>query len=256
MMALLAVFAFGAITATVAQAATEGPLWTVEGKTLKANETVELTIKAVGSITLEATLLGIKAKVICPSARVAKGGYLAGGSPGTSREIPEFYGGCSLTNIGKPGEPCTVEEPIKTEPIRNELVVSDGPPAGTFGPYLLIEFKPENGTKFVTLHFIGSGCLVTETEVTGEVLGELYTDPVVDSGIEEKVTTGNPRSLTSYLVVFPHEPESIWLLKNVSGTSFWELVKPGNLKAFGNTAKLFGQVLVLLVNGKKYGSEL
>jgi hypothetical protein len=252
--ALLATFAFGAIAATVAQAATEGPLWTVEGKALKTNETREISIKAVGSITLEAELLTIKAKVICPSASVEKGSYLAGGSPGTSREVAEFGGGCTVINNGSN---CKVKEPIRTRPIRAELVVSDL--NGSFGPYILVEFKPEEGEKFVELEFTGT-CTVEKTEVKGEVLGCLWTDPLASIGSpEEQVTTGNQKSLKlrSYLLRFPDpSPNSIWLLKTVSGTSFWELVKPKGLEAFGNPATLSGRILISLINGKEYGTEL
>jgi hypothetical protein len=260
MMALLAVFAFGAITAAAAQAATEGPFWTVEGAKLNTNETREITIKAVGSITLEGQALGGLAKVniTCPTATVQKGSYLAGGAPGTSKEVVEFSGEpgssgrkCAVTGNGNG---CTVNEPIRTEPIRNELVVSDGPPAGTFGPFILIEFKPESGSKFVTLNFSGS-CTVSTTEVKGEVLGSVYTDPFASVGKpEEQVTTGNQSSLklTSYLVRFPDPATSIWLLKG----GVFVLEKAGKLEAFGEPASLTGVILVLLVNGKQYGSEL
>jgi hypothetical protein len=247
-MALLAALAFGAMAATAAQAATEGPFWTVEGSKLNTNETREIAIKAVGSITLESEILTIKGKVICPSASVEKGSYLAGGVPGTSRERVEFGGGCTVINNGSS---CKVEEPIRTEPVRNELVISDSEPG--FGPFVLTEFKPESGSKFVTLKFTGT-CTVKETEVTGEVLGSNYTDPTVDSGKEEPITTTNlsSSSFTSYLLKFPDEPKSIWLYK--SGK--FELVKPKSLEAFGNRASLTGTILISLVNGKKYGSEL
>jgi hypothetical protein len=246
-MALLAALAFGAIAATAAQAATEGPFWEVEGKKLITNETSEIAIKAEGSITLESEIISIKGKVICPKAEVEKGSYLAGGVPGTSREVVKFLGGCTVINNGSN---CKVEEPIRTEPVSNELVVSDGEPG--FGPFILIEFKPISGTKFVTLKFTGT-CTVKETEVTGEVLGQVYTDPEASEGKPEvPVEIGTKRELTSYLVKFPDEPKSIWLWKG----NIFELVKPKGLTAFGNTAKLTGSILVALVNGKKYNSEL
>jgi hypothetical protein len=256
-MALIALLAFGAIAATAAQAATEGPFWTVEGsggtqEKLNTNETREIAIKAEGSITLESEIIGIKGKVICPKAEVEKGSYLAGGVPGKSREVVKFLGGCTVINNGSA---CKVVEPIVTEPVSNELVVSDGEPG--FGPFLLVEFKPISGTKFVTLKFTGT-CTVKETEVTGEVLGQIYTDPEASLGKPlESVEIGKEgkptrEALTSYLIKFPDEPKSIWLWK---GSTF-ELVKPKGLTAFGNPAKLTGSILVELANGKKYGSEL
>jgi hypothetical protein len=258
-MALLAALAFGAIAATAAQAATEGPFWTVEGSggtqvKLNTNETREVTAKAEGSIALESELFGVKGVVTCPQAEVEKGSYLAGGVPGTSREIVKFFGGCSVKNNGSN---CKVKEPITTKPVRNELVVSDNEPG--FGPKLLIEFKPETGTEFVKLEFTGT-CTLSESKVEGEVLGSIYTDPEASPGkpleLVEIGTNGVPtrEALTSYLVKFPDEPKSIWLW---NGSKF-ELKVPGTLKAFGGSgsAKLTGSILVSLVNGKKYGSEV
>jgi hypothetical protein len=246
-MTTLTTLAFGAIAATAAQAATEGPFWTVEGKRLETNETREITIHAVGSVTMEAELLTIKAKVTCSQMRVAKGSYLAGGVPGTGRAIVEYYGGCSVVNNGSA---CHVEEPIRTEPMRGELVVSDSVPG--FGPYVLGEAKPESGTKIVEIGFTGN-CTVTSTELTGEPVGMSFTDPVVDSGKEEQITTGNVGSisLTSYLGR-PFVASSVWLFK---GRTF-ELVEPKQLEAFGNPAKEIGTILSALVNGKRYGAGL
>jgi hypothetical protein len=62
-----------------------------------------------------------------------------------------------------------------------------------------------------------------------------------------------PRELTSYLTKFPDPAKSIWLW---SGTAF-KLVVPKTLTGFlGGEAKLTGNVLSALVNGKKYASEV
>lgn len=51
LVALLAVFAFGAITAAAAQAEPEAPYWKVNGARLGKNETREITIKAYNGAT-------------------------------------------------------------------------------------------------------------------------------------------------------------------------------------------------------------
>lgn len=254
LVALLSVFALGAVVVASAQAApTEGPFWKVGGKTLKANETREITVKSFegtkSPIVLEAELLGIKAKVECELASVAKGSFFAGGAPATSREVAEFSD-CKVVNNG---EGCKVKEPIKTEPIKNELVYNDETATKTAGEKILVEFDPQAGTeaKFVTLLFEGAKCVVKETEVgKGLVLGESFTDPTTDGNVEEQITPKTAEQ-TSTLVVFPDAEKSVFLLK---GTTL-ELVTITPYKAFGNEAKLTGKVLVALTNGEKYGVE-
>jgi hypothetical protein len=252
--ALLAVFALGAVAVASAQAApTEGPFWTVNGHRLKANETREVTGKVYegtkNPLKLEATLLGITAKVECELAKAAPGSYLAGGAPATSREISEFSD-CTVTNNG---EGCKAKEPIKTEPIRSELVYNDE--EKTVGEKILVEADPEAGTeaKYVTLHFEGAKCLVDETEIgKGLALGEAFTDPTVDGGKEEQVTLKTtPVEQTSALIKAPDAERSVYLLK---GTTL-ELVEIKPFKAFGNEAKITGTVLVLLTSGEKFGVE-
>ncbi len=252
MAALLAVFALGAVAVASAQAApTEGPFWKVNGKRLSANETKEITEKAYegtkNPIKLEAELLGIKAKIECKLASVAKGSYLSGGAPATSRTVAEFAD-CETVNFGSG---CKVAEPIKTEPIRSELVYNDE--AKTVGEKILVEAEPEAGTeaKLVTLRLEGAKCVVKETEVgKGLVLGESFTDPVTDGGKEEQATLKTSES-TSFLIRFPDAEKSIYLLKGAT----LELVEIKQFKAFGNEATLTGTVLGLLTSGEKYGVE-
>jgi hypothetical protein len=252
-MALLAALAFGTIAATAAQAATEGPFWTVEKAKLEKNQTREITIKAEGSISLESEVIGKSGSVTCETASVEKGSYLAGGVPGTSREVVRFgsNAGHTCTVTGN-GTGCKVKEPIVTKPVFNELVVSDNEPG--FGSKILVEFKPVSGTEFAKLEFEGSGCTLANNTIEGEVLGSVFTDPEASPGNpEEQVEIGTPRELTSYLTKFPDPAKSIWLW---SGSAF-KLVVPKTLTGFlGGAAKLTGSVLVALVNGDKYASEL
>jgi hypothetical protein len=250
--AFLAVFALGAVAVASAQAGpTEGPFWKVNGKRLSANETREVTVKAFegtkNPLTLEAELLGIKAKIECKLASVAKGSFLAGGAPATSRGVAEFSD-CTVVNNG---EGCKVNEPVKTEPGRSELVYNDE--AKTVGEKILVEADPEAGTeaKYVTVHFEGAKCVVKETEIgKGLALGEAFTDPTTDGGKEEQVTLKTAEQ-SSALIRAPDSEKSIYLLK---GTTL-ELVEIKPFKAFGNEAKITGTVLVLLTDGEKFGVE-
>jgi hypothetical protein len=249
-MALLAVFAFGAIAASVAQAE-EAPHWQVEGKVLKANETRLITIKAYEGtakpITLESEIKTIKAKVkiTCLLATAAKGAFLAGGEPGTGELTSEFL---DCKQEGNGVSPCKlVKETIKVEPVRFEIVVN--PELTKY----LIEFDQSKTENFVKLEFTGGGCAVKEAPVKGLVVGLVWTDPKVDSGVEEEAYTSTPE-LASLLVRFPDPAEKVWLWKG--GVHEEHTITP--LKFIEEPATLEGTVLVLLANssgestGEKY----
>ena len=250
--ALLTVLALGAVAAASAQAApTEGPFWKVGGKRLNANETREVTGKVFegtkNPLVLEAELLKVKSKVECRLAKAAPGSFLAGGAPATGRGVAEFSD-CEVVNNGSG---CKVKEPIKTEPVRTELVYNDE--AKTVGEKILVESDPEAGTeaKYVTLLFEGAKCVVKETEIgKGLALGEAFTDPTTDGGIEEPVTLKTAEQ-TSVLVKAPDAERSVYLLK---GTTL-ELVEIKPFKAFESEAKITGTVLVSLTSGEKFGVE-
>lgn len=252
LVAVMAVLAFGAITAVAAEAAA-APFWTVEEggvvKRLGKGQTREITVKDYKSepIKLEAELLGATATVECTAASLGAGSELIGSEgnePATSKEVAKFEK-CAVKNNGSK---CKVKEPIETKPIRNELVESVTEPK-TF----LVEFDPEAGTEaeFVTLHFEGT-CLVKETKVTnGLVVGSVFTDPEVTGKEAEAVLASSKEVSTSWLIKFPDPATEVLLW---SGNES-KIVKIKQYEAFGNPAKLTGNVLILLANGGKFGSE-
>jgi hypothetical protein len=261
LIALLALCAFGAIAAASAQAATEGPFWKVGGRELEENETREITARAyegtIDPIRLEAELLGLKAKVECHLASLAKGAFIAGGVPGTTEGIAEFSD-CTAVNVG---QGCEVEEPIVTKKIRGELVVSDE--KGNFGKFILMEFDPATGTEgeFATIKFRGPKCIIGGAGAVvgkGLVVGAEYTDPLVSGGEAKQVTTIGALEETSFLIKFPDEftdnegVKSVWLFRN----NIFELVKITPFKSFGNEARLIGTLLYLLADGEKYGQAI
>jgi len=239
LMALFAVFAFGAVATAVAQATEEeAPFWSIEGTRLKEGQTHYISAKATESFVLAA---GATATVTCPTVKLKEGVLLGSneGNEGKNNEIIEFGGGCTVGGTGN--TKCTVEEPIVTNPVLSELVYTVGTKA------LLTVFKPANGLAvFATLKFkaeTGGKCLVASTAVEGESVGEIAEDPT------------NPGQ--SYLLksLGAKQPEKVLLVKN----KISEEVEVKVLRAFGKEATLAGTALILLAkkNAKgEFESEL
>ena len=141
---LLALFAFSAVAATVAQAE-EAPYWSIEGTRLAAGKTAEITAKAFSATQV---LTAATVKVTCKKLELVKGAVLLGsnaGEPGKSDETIK-YNECTVTGNG---EPCEVESPgkgeIVTEPLTNELAYASNKKS------LVVEFKPVKGKKLAVI---------------------------------------------------------------------------------------------------------
>ncbi len=241
-LALLAVFAFGVVAATAAQAE-KAARWTVEGKILGAGETKEITAKADGAITL--SVPNAATTITCTETKVAAGAKLIGsaeGEPGTTESVNEF----SKCTVKGNGSACKeVEEPIVTKPTIAELVLSANKST------ILVEFKPKEGESFTTIKF-KEGCTEKKVEVRGGVVGSVYTDPEITGKEAELVLASNTDLLTSWLIKFPDAAEKIWLVKGGVGS---EVAAP-TLKYGTNAATLEGAVLISLKNGGIYGAEV
>jgi hypothetical protein len=240
---LLAVLAFSAIAATTAAQAEEAPRWRVNGSTLLKNETREITIKLFETKNPVVLTSSAGVSVECLLAKVAPGAFLAGsepGEPGTSEAVSEFSD-CKTTGNGTG---CAVKEPIRTEKIRNEIVVN------TKLSTYLIEFDPAAGskTKFVELEFPGASCTTKKAPVTGLVVGTAFTDPIVNGGKEEEEFETTAEN-TSFLVRFPDNVKEVWLYKGGAHEKF--KIEPLKFGAF--EAELRGALLFLLTNGQKWG---
>ena len=202
---LVAVLAFSAIAASVAQAE-EAPSWYRESEKLGQGETHYIAAKAYSKAF---TLTAAGKKVSCESVKLKEGVILgsSAGNPGTNDEVIEFSGGCTIEGNGAG---CKVTEPFVTSNVKSELVESEKGEKGS----LLMEFKPEKGLKLVTLHFEGSGCTVKETIVSGEVAGEVLTDPnnkELGEGVKFPLENWQAES---WLINFPAIPiKKIWLIK-------------------------------------------
>lgn len=255
MLALFAVFAFGAVTAAAAQAE-EAPFWTVpksegssETKRLAVNETRFITAKTYNKTTLESPTLGVS--VTCPTVKLKEGVLLGsnGGEkaePGKNDEIIEFEGGC--TQVGN-GEACKVVEPIKTVHVKSELV--ENVEGGAAGKKLYTEFFPETGVKFTTIAFTGT-CKNKEIAVEGKVAAEVRGDPNAPPTLGEAVELPNTgKTAKSWLLNFPAAPiKEVWLVTAGKGA-----VAKTELKAGTEPATFKGAILVLLANANRESRE-
>jgi hypothetical protein len=235
---LLALFAFSAVAATVAQAE-EAPYWSIEGTRLGAGKTAEITVKAATNQVLVAA--GIT--VTCTALAVEKGAVLLGSEPGEPGKSNEtlHYTGCTVTGNGTG---CTVtNSEVKTNPLTSELAYAANKKS------LVGEFKPATGKKLSTLKFTGSGCTETETALEGQVVVGVLTDP-------GEVLVELPNAVTSaggwFRRIIQAVRNKIWLIIGGTGTE----VETAELRAFGHEATLAGTASLSLASGKSWGPLL
>jgi hypothetical protein len=251
LLALLAVFAFGAV-ATAAAQAEEAPFWSIGGTRLGAGQTHYMTIKKYGSgaiFALESKNHTIACNNVKLTEKTTQRSSLIGsaaGNPGTNLEVIEFFEGCIVTHNG---ENCKVVQPIVTNPVKSELVETEKGEKGS----LLMLFSPAKGAIFAKVKFEGTECKVMETAVTGTVAGQVHRDPNEPPKLGELVKLGNePKEETSWLVFFlaTNKIKEVWKIKE--GVGF--LAKPEVLEAFTEESELEGTALVSLA--KVTGTDL
>jgi hypothetical protein len=229
--ALLAVFALGAVAASAAWAE-EAPFWTVGGTRLEEGQTRFVTLKEVKPIVLGSSSLGLS--ITCNEASFLPHAVLLGsepGEPGTNDEILTLKS-CKVEGNGSGAECEKVTEPINTTVLKSELVEDKTKTK------LLVLLEPASGTLLATLTF-PKGCKIETLKLTGSILAEI---------INEK--TGDPVELPntheqakSWELRFPAtQPVFIWLIK--AGVGKEVEVKP--LESNGSLATLTGALLILL----------
>lgn len=236
-LALVAVFALGAMAAGSAQAVT-APFWSIGGKRLPAGSTHNIDARALPGgpgFTLVTPAVGVT--INCKALQLEKGVLLGSneGEAGKDNEIAVF----SNCKVEGNGTNCKVKEPIRTNPLTSKLVEV------VKGKQLLEEFKPTTGSTFVDLIF-EAGCTIEgEVAVVGGVAAEVLTDPG-----KEKIELGQAaKEATSWLVNFPNPGISeVLLVNNTKGTVEVTKLKP--LEVFSNPSTLEGTVLTLLANTK------
>ena len=234
---LVAVFAWGCVAATAAQAE-EAPFWSVEGARLAAGQTREITAKTYKTKTHSGfTLTAGSRKISCPTIKLKEGAMVGSnvGNAGTTREVIELSGGCTVEGNGTE---CKIKEPLVSNAVSSELVESEKGEKGS----LLTVFKPVSGTKFMLLVFEGSKCIIKEATVEGEVATEMLTDPNSEE-LGSKITQSHePDETKSVLLNFPATAiTKVWLVKAEVGS---EAVVKG-LTLAAEAAKLEGTAINL-----------
>jgi len=245
LVALLGVFAFAAVAAAAAQAE-EAPRWSIGGVPLGAGETHYITAKIYTTKADPRLSLTAGTKTIsCLGMRFVSGVLLGSsvGNPGTSNEVIEFFGNCTVTGNGTG---CRVREPIVTRPLRSELVETE---KGTKAS-LLMELKPAEGNEFMQIGFEGQ-CTVSNTKVTGELAACIRTDPQNGEAGELITLESVKKEAKSWLLETRSEVTSLWLIKSGIGEQV-EIPLKSRLSAFGENASLLVVALILLAdkNGK------
>ncbi len=248
LIALLGVFAFGAVAATAAEAVEAAPFWTVpktEGSTLTKRLAEGETRYITGKSYKTTSLSGGGVTTTCPTVTLKEGVLLGSNTrePGTDDEVIEFSGGCTQTGNGTS---CSVKEPIVTVPVKSELVESEKGASGS----LLTEFFPNKGAVFTTVEYTGT-CLVKAIKAEGSVAAEVYTDPGTGSLGELVKLPATGKQGKSWLLNFPAKPiKTVWLIKNGVGAE-------ASVELLANTepATFAGTVLVLLANSKHESVE-
>jgi hypothetical protein len=232
-LALVAVFAFSAVAATVASAV-EGPFWKVAGVRLVAGETRLLLATAAANFVLTANT---SQTITCKTISLPVGSEMQIiGSPaktgGRSLEALEFTG-CTVANNG---EKCLVSNGgvVKTTLVLNLLGYSTGTRTGP----ILVLFAPDVGKDFVTVSFTpetGGKCTLPSALVEGNVVGlERVGGVNVEVGAHETETLHGE-------VAFAALNKTIWL--EIAGSLV--SVKSA-MSAFGTGAKFQGIALLLV----------
>jgi hypothetical protein len=239
-LAMLAVFAFGAIVAAAAQAE-EAPFITVEGTRLASGSSREITVKMASA---NSTLTAGPITLTCTKLEAKAGAKLNGsnaGEAGTGEMTLRFFE-CKVTGNGSGCK--VVKEEVETVPLRAELVEDP-----STKKILLVDFLPASGSVFATEHFEGSGCTFKETKITGrDELVEAKTDP----GEKTIELGGVKEEAESWLgEVEKVQPESFWLVKGGTG-KLVDIEEDEKLQAFGGPANLLCTALILLLNKGKW----
>jgi hypothetical protein len=235
LVALLSALALSAVAATAAQAATEGPFYKIAGARLAGGESKEVKAKATVNYRLYDTLGPL---ISCTTQKFASGAKLLGSTGATSGsgEATVEFSGCSLSGDGTP---CSVEQTVKTEPLKTGLVYLGEKRSGKVG----IDFTPASKHTFAEIKLIGSGCKYTKLKIEGSLAGELY------SGAKAIEVGKEPAEAATESLSFPGGPgSSVW--SEVSGT----LVEAEPvLEVAGTITEIYGESSLELAGGGSWG---
>jgi hypothetical protein len=236
----VAVCALGAAVASSAKAISPAPYWTIGGSRLVAGKTHDFAADALEPFILNVPEEGVK--IECSELTAEKGVLLGSneGESGRDSKVAKFSGCKLIEGNGAPS--CELNgTTLTTNQLISELVESVSGAGG--GKQLLEETFPASGASFVTLHFTGSGCTVSETAVSGQVVGEVRLATAAKGKVELGQT---PEQATAWDLAFPATAiKEVWLITNGVG----KVAKTKQL-AFADPSTQTGLALLSLANSK------
>jgi hypothetical protein len=186
---LLAVLALGAVTASAAQAATEGPFYKVTGKRLASGESKEVKVKSKFVRFVDGAGTG---SITCRKAASAPGAKLLG-STGTnfgSADVTLEFSECTVSGTIELGgeDDCQLEgNKFQTEPLNMELAYLTENRTGELGVF----FKPESKKlPFAKYTFSKTTCPGKGDSLTGYGVGGAVEvgEKAVEAGKEPAAT--------------------------------------------------------------------
>ena len=246
LVALFSALALGALTAAAAQAV-EAPRWSIGGTDLAEGKTHYISAKAYRPFIIEVA----GARMECTVVKLKEGALLgsAAGNAGKDNEVIEFET-CTVSGTfgGQKIEKCTMLKPIVTRAIKSELVEAAGAKPEEKKGSLLTLFTPAEGSTFATFEFstgTGGHCPPSPTSVTGQLLGQVLTDPNTPPTLGTLVTLeSGATEATSGLINFPTTPITKYIRISGGKVGAEETVK--QFTALSEAAALEGTVLVTL----------
>jgi hypothetical protein len=227
LLGVLALFITSGIVTSVASA--NGPAWKVNGSRLGAQVKQKTKIIA-GETTLKAKVIGTPTSIKCETSVVANS-FIEGNGQGAGLNGASgiTYETCKVTEPLK----CLVAQPIKTVPVKSQLVLFGGG-QGKIGDL----FEPTQGTTFVTIVLENEGtkaCIVAGSfPVKGTVVAEVKPE-------NSEVLTGE--------LAFPSV--AISQIKKEGGAA--TQISPLEIGT-GNPATFIGKYEVGLESGMKFGA--
>jgi hypothetical protein len=240
LVAMLSVLALGAVAASAAQAATEGPFYKIAGSRLASGETKEVTSKAYTGFTIDNSLAG---EIGCTQQKFASGAKLSGstGANAGGGTVTLEFSNCTVSGEG---EGCQISGgTLKTQPLTVKLAYLNSTRTG----HLAMAFLPAKGTTWAEFQYTGSGCKVKAVKITGGIAAELVA--FRSEKLEVNEVGKEPAETPANGVEFING-HSIWVEEG--GKLVKKLEAEERLEAFGGAVTMAG-TSKLELGGSEWG---
>jgi hypothetical protein len=226
---VLAVLALGAVTASAAQAAVEGPFYKIGGTRLAEGKSQEVKAKAAGEIRFGGP--GVGPQVACSKVAFVTGAKLIGstGANSATGEATLEMSGCQTTY----GSGCKVGEngAFKSEPLKLELAYLEKTRTGR----IAVALEHKKGKAFAEIKLTG-GC---ENLTNYQLVGGISTEYIEVAGKLDEVGKEPAAAKTMKLQFDQAAPRHLWSEKGAAMEGFeTELLYVGNLIEFSGAVEL------------------